>query len=150
LQKTGRPFDGFVEHTERVSPTCILNFECNRYSVPASFANRAVSLRVYPERIVIAAEGQILCEHTRIIERSHHRPGRTVYDWRHCLAVIQRKPGALRNGAPFAALPEAFSNRRASLSSAQGAIGRWSKSRWQISVEINSPGGKRCVASASL
>jgi hypothetical protein len=85
-----------------------VNFERNRYSVPASFANRPVSLRVYPERIVIAAEGQILCEHGRIIDRSHHRPGRTVYDWRHYLAVSQRKPGALRNGAPFAELPEAF------------------------------------------
>jgi transposase len=34
--------------------------------------------------------------------------GRTVYDWRHYLAVIQRKPGALRNGAPFAEMPDAF------------------------------------------
>ncbi len=104
----GRPFDGFVEHTKRVSPTCLVHFERNRYSVPASFANRPVSLRAYPERIVIAAEGQILCEHARVIDRSHHLPGRTVYDWRHYLAVIQRKPGALRNGAPFAELPEAF------------------------------------------
>jgi hypothetical protein len=32
----------------------------------------------------------------------------TVYDWRHYLAVIQRKPGALRNGAPFTELPPAF------------------------------------------
>jgi hypothetical protein len=67
-----------------------------------------VSLRIYPERIVIAAEGQVLCEHERIISRSHHLPGRTIYDWRHYLAVIQRKPGALRNGAPFAEMPEAF------------------------------------------
>ncbi len=108
LMPLGRPFDGFVEHTKRVSPTCLVNFERNRYSVPASFANRPVSLRIYPERIVIAAEGQVLCEHARIIERSHYLPGRTVYDWRHYLAVIQRKPGALRNGAPFVELPEAF------------------------------------------
>jgi transposase len=108
LMKLGRPFDGFVEHTKRVSPTCLIHFERNRYSVPASFANRPVSLRVYPERIAVAAEGQILCEHVRIIDRSHHLPGRTVYDWRHYLAVIQRKPGALRNGAPFTELPEAF------------------------------------------
>jgi transposase len=108
LMALGRPFDGFVEHTKRVSPTCLVNFERTRYSVPASFANRPVSLRIYPERIVIAAEGQILCEHTRIIDRSHHLPGRTVYDWRHYLAVIQRKPGALRNGAPFTEMPEAF------------------------------------------
>lgn len=75
--------------------------------MPASFANRPVSVRIYPERIVIAAEGQILCEHARIVDRSHH-PGRTVYDWRHYLAVIQRKPGALRNGAPFAEMPDGF------------------------------------------
>jgi hypothetical protein len=104
----GRTFDGFVEHTKRVSPTCLVNFERNRYSVPASFANRPVSLRVYPDRIVIAAEGRILCEHERIIERGHHLPGRTIYDWRHYLAVIQRKPGALRNGAPFTEMPDAF------------------------------------------
>jgi len=108
LMPLGRPFDGFVEHTKRVSPTCLVHFERNRYSVPASFANRPVSLRVYPERIVVAAEGQVLCEHPRVIARSHHGPGRTVYDWRHYLAVIQRKPGALRNGAPFADMPEAF------------------------------------------
>jgi transposase len=101
-------FDGFVEQSKRVSPTCLISFERNRYSVPASFANRPVSLRVYPDRLVIAAEGQILCEHERVIQRSHHLPPRTIYDWRHYLAVIQRKPGALRNGAPFADLPLAF------------------------------------------
>jgi hypothetical protein len=52
--------------------------------------------------------GQILCEHQRFVERSHHQPPRTVYDWRHYLAVIQRKPGTLRNGAPFLELPEVF------------------------------------------
>lgn len=101
-------FDGFVELSKRVSPTCLINFERARYSVPASFANRPVSLRVYPERIVVAAEGQILCEHPRLIDRSHHLPPRTIYDWRHYLAVIQRKPGALRNGAPFVEMPPAF------------------------------------------
>jgi transposase len=108
LMPLGRPFDGFVEHTKRVSPTCLVAFERSRYSVPASFANRPVSLRVYPDRVVIAAEGRILCEHDRVIERSHRLPGRTVYDWRHYLAVVQRKPGALRNGAPFADMPDAF------------------------------------------
>lgn len=108
LMPPGRPFDGFVEHPKRVSPTCLVTLERNRYSVPASFANRPVSVRVYPERIVIAAEGRILCEHDRIIARSHHLPGRIIYDWRHYLAVIQRKPGALRNGAPFAEMPDAF------------------------------------------
>jgi len=108
LMQLPRPFDGFVEYAKRVSPTCLVHLERNRYSVPASFANRPVSLRVYPERIVIVAEGQIVCEHQRLFVRAGHRESVTVYDWRHYLAVIQRKPGALRNGAPFAELPPAL------------------------------------------
>ena len=90
---------------------CLITFERNRFSVPASFANRAVSLRVYPERLVIVAEGQTVCTHERIIDRSHRKPGKVIYDWCHYLAVIQRKPGALRNGAPFTEMPEASAMR---------------------------------------
>jgi hypothetical protein len=109
LMPLSRPFDGFVECAKRVSPTCLVHLDRNRYSVPASFANRPVSVRVYPERIVVAAEGRIICEHPRVFARSHQRKSTTtVFDWRHYLAVIQRKPGALRNGAPFAELPPAF------------------------------------------
>lgn len=78
LMTPQRPFDGFIEHTKRVSPTCLIHLERNRYSVPESFANRPVSVRVYPKRIVVAAEGRILCEHPRIIERSHQLPGRAA------------------------------------------------------------------------
>ena len=57
----------------------------------------------------MAAEGQVVCEHRRVFARSHEwKNTTTVYDWRHYLAVVQRKPGALRNGAPFAELPSAF------------------------------------------
>jgi transposase len=108
LMPMGRAFDGFVEHSKRVSPTCLVTFDRNRYSVPASLANHRVSLRIYPTRIAVAAHGQIVCQHTRVIDRSHHGLGQTIYDWHHYLAVIQRKPGALRNGAPFTELPQAF------------------------------------------
>ena len=113
-------FDGFVEHSKRVSPTCLITFERNRYSVPASFANRRVSLHVYPERLVIVAEGHTVCTHERLIDRSHRKPGRVIYDWRHYLAVIQRKPGALRNGAPFIEMPEAFRNLQAHMHRREG------------------------------
>jgi len=108
LMSIPRPFDGFVEMTKRVTPTCLVHLDRNRYSVPASFANRPVSMHVYPDRIVIVAEGQAICEHRRVFVRGRDRLGQTVYDWRHYLAVIQRKPGALRNGAPFAELPASF------------------------------------------
>lgn len=108
LMRVPPPFDGFIEHTKRVSPTCLIAFERSRYSVPASFANRPVSLRVYADELVIAAEGREIARHRRVIIRDHSRPGQTIYDWRHYLAVVQRKPGAIRNGAPFAEMPAAF------------------------------------------
>jgi hypothetical protein len=137
LMPVSRSFDGIVEYSKRVSPTCLVQLERNRYSVPASFANRSVSLRVYPERIVIVAEGQVLCEHRRIIERSHNRLGQTVYDWRHYLAVVQRKPGALRrqiyaacvNLAAMARLspicPTPSKACNSIFSNGLAAIGRW-------------------------
>ena len=79
-------------------------FAISRFEV----TNRPVSLRVYPERLVIVAEGQTVCTHARIIDRSHRKPGKVIYDWHHYLAVIQRKPGALRNGAPFTEMPDIF------------------------------------------
>lgn len=102
------PFDGFIEMSKRVSPTCLVVFERNRYSVPAAFANRVVSLRAYADRIVLVAEAQIVAEHQRAFNRDHNSKGVTIYDWRHYLAVVQRKPGALRNGAPFVELPASF------------------------------------------
>jgi len=107
LMSVPMPFDGFVEHTKRVSPTCLVHFDRNRYSVPATFANRPVSLRIYADRLVMTAEGQTIAEHVRCFDR-RHAGGKTLYDWRHYLAVLQRKPGALRNGAPFLELPDGF------------------------------------------
>ena len=107
LMPVGQAFDGFVEHTKLVSPTCLVSFDRNRYSVPAAFANRPISLHVYAAQLVFVAEGQVIAEHVRCINRSHDR-GETIYDWRHYLAVLQRKPGALRNGAPFAEFPTGF------------------------------------------
>jgi len=101
-------FDGFVEHSKRVSSTCLITFENNRYSVPASFANRPISLQVYADKLVIVAEGNVITEHKRVFTRDHNSIGKTIYDWRHYLSVVQRKPGALRNGAPFLELPLCF------------------------------------------
>ena len=120
------PFDGFVEHAKRVSPTCLIVFERNRYSVPAALANQVISLRVYAECLVLVAHGEIIAEHARVFSRDHSSPAKTCYDWRHYLAVVQRKPGALRNGAPFRNLP-------------------WSFQRLQ-SILLKQPGGDRQMA----
>jgi hypothetical protein len=128
-------FDGFVELSKRVSPTCLISFERNRYSVPASFANRPVSLRIYPDRLVVvlearlwrsAAEGNILCEHARLIQRNHDLPARTIYDWRHCLAPrhCPRTNGGQRLDATQAGSPQ---ERRTiqTVAGADAAQARW-------------------------
>lgn len=108
LMEAPAAFDGFVEYNKRVSSTCLISYDYNRYSVPASFANRPVSLRVYADRLVIVAEASIVAVHERVFSRDHSVNGKTIYDWRHYLSVVQRKPGALRNGAPFHELPDSF------------------------------------------
>lgn len=89
-------FDGYVEHTLRVSSTCLVHYDRNRYSVPAAYAGKLVSLRAYAGCIQIVAEEQLLAEHPRCFGRGQAR----FNPW-HYLPVLERKPGALRDGAPF-------------------------------------------------
>ncbi len=67
-----------------------------------------VAAHIEPKRLVVAADGQIRCEHQRFIDRSYRQLPCTIYDWGHYMTVIQRKFGALRNGAPFRELPPSF------------------------------------------
>ncbi len=87
LMKVTAPFDGFVEHSKRVTSTCLVVFETNKYSVPASFANRRISLRVYPDKLECIAEGRKVAEHRRVFTRDHSVPGKVIYDWQHYLDV---------------------------------------------------------------
>jgi hypothetical protein len=90
------PFDGFHETTATASKTCLVRFDRNRYSVKAKAANRPVSLRAYAGRVEIRLDGEIVANHARVFNRDQ-----VAYDPWHYLPVLARKPGALRNGAPF-------------------------------------------------
>src|SRR5271166_1011050 len=89
-------FDGFHEAHASVSKTCLGRFDNNRYSVNASAVGRPVEIHAYADRIVIRQDGRAVAEHAR-----HHGRGETIYDPWHYVPVLARKPGALRNGAPF-------------------------------------------------
>jgi hypothetical protein len=90
------PFDGFVEKAVRASTTCLIMADRNRYSVDASAAGRMVLVRSHAERIVVLQDGEIVADHPRDFRRDQ-----VIYDPWHYLPVLLRKPGALRNGAPF-------------------------------------------------
>jgi transposase len=89
-------FDGFHALPASVSKTCLVRFDNNKYSVNASAVGRPVEIHAYADRIVVRQDGRVVAEHTR-----HHGRGETVYDPWHYVPVLARKPGALRNGAPF-------------------------------------------------
>ena len=89
-------FDGFHALPASVSKTCLVRFDNNKYSVNASAVGRPVEIQAYADRIVIRQDGRIVAEHSRCYGR-----GETVYDPWHYVPVLARKPGALRNGAPF-------------------------------------------------
>ena len=89
-------FDGFHALPASVSKTCLVRFDNNRYSVNASAVGRPVEIHAYADRIVIRQDGRAVAEHAR-----HHGRGETIYDPWHYVPVLARKPGALRNGAPF-------------------------------------------------
>ena len=96
-------FDGFRSSQVRVSKTCLVRFDNNSYSVSAQVASQIVEVYGYAERVVIRKDGEVVGEHKRLFGK-----GNTAYDAWHYLPVLTRKPGALRNGAPFRnwALPE--------------------------------------------
>jgi len=99
------PFDSYRATVAAVSKTCLVRFDHNRYSVLACVVGRPVEIYAYAEQIVIRQDGQVVARHARRFGR-----GQTVYDPWHYVPVLSRKPGALRNRAPFKdwALPGAL------------------------------------------
>ena len=116
------PFDGYVEKPARVSSTSLVSVARNRYSVPCELVGQMVSTRLYPNAVAVAAGDEIVARHERL-----SNAGETRYDWQHYIPLLLRKPGALRNGAPFADMPEPLQRLR------QGLLRR--------------PGGDRVMAS---
>jgi hypothetical protein len=127
-------FDGYVETLARVSSTALVSVDGNRYSVPCEWVRQMVSARVYHERIdvvhleiaiptttvaqasTVQSTAQIMAPiTTRISHPRAPNKGRVLYDWQHYIPLIQRKPGALRNGAPFTELPAPLQQLRRAL-----------------------------------
>lgn len=108
-------FDGFHALPASVSKTCLVRFDNNRYSVAASAVGRPVEVRAYADRIELRQEGRLVGEHARAFGRDQ-----TIYDPWHYVPVLARKPGALRNGAPFKdwVLPAALDRVRRKLAGA--------------------------------
>jgi hypothetical protein len=109
---TARPQSGFHAVTAAVSKTCLVSFDRNRYSVSSLAVGRPVEVQAYADRIVIRQDGAAVGEHARCFGRDQ-----IIYDPWYYVPVLARKPGALRNGAPFKnwVLPASLENVRRKL-----------------------------------
>ena len=97
------PFDSYRSTAAAVSKTCLVRFDSNKYSVMSTAVGRPVDVFAYADRIVIKQNGTVVGEHRRSFARD-----RVEYNACHYLDVLARKPGALRNGAPYMELPGAL------------------------------------------
>ena len=99
------PFDGFHAKAASVSKTCLVQFDKNKYSVMSQAVGRPVEVHAYADRITLRQDGLVVAEHARSFGRDQ-----TIYNPWHYVPVLARKPGAMRNGAPFKdwALPGAL------------------------------------------
>jgi hypothetical protein len=110
-------FQGYSETECRVSSTCLIRYDRNHYSVDSKLAGKTATIRASAERIKVVSNGTLVADHPRQFGRDN-----VVYDPWHYLSVLERKPGALRNGAPFRQwdLPLSIARVRNRLSRYQG------------------------------
>ena len=96
LIPTNAPFAGYVEKEYRVSRASLISYDRNSYSADTKVAGKTATIRATAGLIQVVKDGEIVGEHVRQFGR-----GKTIYDPWHYLGILERKPGALRDGAPF-------------------------------------------------
>ncbi len=96
LLELKQPFEAYKEVNASVTSTCLINFDRNRYSVDCAYANKTVIVRAYANEVVVYANNHEIGRHKRYFGRDH-----TEFNPWHYVPLLERKPGALRNGAPF-------------------------------------------------
>lgn len=89
-------YDAYSVKEARVSSTSLIRYDRNHYSVDSSIAGKTASIYASAERIKVYSNNKLVADHARMFSRDH-----VIYDPWHYLHILQYKPGALRNGAPF-------------------------------------------------
>jgi transposase len=93
----------------RSDSLCLVRFDTNAYSVPCVFAHHEVTVRADVCEVRIFHRDRCIARH----ERCHLRH-QAVYEPRHYLPLVERKPRTLDDGAPMKRLdlPECFDTLR--------------------------------------
>jgi len=114
------PFDACRKQVSRVNSLSLIRFHGNNYSLPVQYGHHEVTIKGYWDRVEVYRGPDLLACHKRL-----WRKGETVYDARHYLPLLDRKPGALDHGLPLLQLdlPECFDVLRRRLEDDRGHEG---------------------------
>ncbi len=90
-----RDFDCCVVHAVTLNGYSQVEFETNRYSVPADQARKHLSLKAYPFRVDILDQQGVIASHPRCYEHKQD-----VLDPLHYLSLLEERPGAFDHAKP--------------------------------------------------
>lgn len=93
-----RPYDCCrVKHVKIAGKTATFSFQKNYYSVPMKYIYRTLTLKVYPDKLVVCDESEVAAVHQRLhnVEYEH------MLDPVHYLPCLKTKPALLEYGKPF-------------------------------------------------
>ena len=115
-----KPFAACVSASAIATKESLARFDGNDYSVPYDYAYKPCVARGYVEKVEVLYKASVIATHRR-----SYGKGEYVLDPFHYLPLLERKPGALLNGRPFAGEPfgEAFSRLRSELKHRHGPEG---------------------------
>jgi hypothetical protein len=88
-------FRACSNHLATVNPYSQVVFETNRYSVPAEYVGKQLTLRAYPFQVEVLSAAEVVAEHPRCLEREQD-----ILDPLHYLGLLEQRPGAFEYALP--------------------------------------------------
>jgi len=116
----GVSFEPRRVEARRAKSQSLVCFDANDHSVPTAYAHHGVTVMGGVEKIAFSCGTELVTAHRRHWGKEH-----TTYDPRHCLALLERKSGALDFARPLEqlALPPSFALMRWRLEAGLGSAG---------------------------
>jgi len=102
-------YEACEKQMAQVSSLSLVRYRTNDYSVPTEYGYRDVLVKGYVHEVVVVCGSEVIARHPRSYQRED-----VVFEPRHYLALLERKPRALDQAAPLAGweLPECFPRLR--------------------------------------
>jgi transposase len=115
------PFEPCHKYPTTVSSLSLARYRTNDYSVPTKYGFRDVLVKGFVDEVVIFCDGVEIARHPRSYARDDF-----VFEPRHYLALLERKPGALDQAAPLQGwtMPQSLAHLRRLLEARMGNRGK--------------------------